>query len=112
MTGINFFVTISIMRATGMSLMKMSMFTRSILITNVIIVFAFNVLTIVLILMTMDRLFGEQFFTMANGGMDMFWANLFWVWGHPEEYIGILPSFGIYSEYFSTFARCNLYGFK
>src|SRR5699024_7541574 len=84
MTGINFIVTILKMRAPGMSLMKMPMFTWSILITNVIIVFAFPVLTIALVLMTMDRLFGAQFFTMANGGMDMLWANLFWVWGHPE----------------------------
>src|SRR5699024_2408152 len=71
MTGINFIVTILKMRAPGMSLMKMPMFTWSILITNVIIVFAFPVLTIALVLMTMDRLFGAQFFTMANGGMDM-----------------------------------------
>ena len=76
MTGINFIVTILKMRAPGMSLMKMPMFTWSILITNVIIVFAFPVLTIALVLMTMDRLFGAQFFTMANGGMDMLWANL------------------------------------
>lgn len=112
MTGINFIVTILKMRAPGMSLMKMPMFTWSILITNVIIVFAFPVLTIALILMTMDRLFGAQFFTMANGGMDMLWANLFWVWGHPEVYIVILPAFGIYSEIISTFARRNLYGYK
>src|SRR5699024_10378194 len=112
MTGINFIVTILKMRAPGMSLMKMPMFTWSILITNVIIVFAFPVLTIALVLMTMDRLFGAQFFTMANGGMDMLWANLFWVWGHPEVYIVILPAFGIYSEIISTFARRNLYGYK
>ncbi|MDU2242446.1 MAG: cbb3-type cytochrome c oxidase subunit I, partial [Paenibacillus sp.] len=57
-------------------------------------------------------LFGTQFFTMANGGMDMLWANLFWVWGHPEVYIVILPAFGIYSEVISTFSRKNLYGYK
>ncbi|WHY57225.1 cytochrome aa3 quinol oxidase subunit I [Peribacillus simplex] len=112
MTGINFIVTILKMRAPGMTLMKMPMFTWSILITNFIIVFAFPVLTVALALMTMDRLFGTQFFTMANGGSDMLWANLFWVWGHPEVYIVILPAFGIYSEIISTFARRNLYGYN
>ena len=61
---------------------------------------------------TMDRLFGTNFFTSTNGGMDMLWANLFWVWGHPEVYILILPAFGIYSEIISTFSRRNLYGYK
>ncbi|UYY99523.1 cytochrome aa3 quinol oxidase subunit I [Peribacillus frigoritolerans] len=112
LTGINFIVTILKMRAPGLNLMKMPMFTWSILITNFIIVFAFPVLTVALALMTMDRLFGTQFFTMANGGSDMLWANLFWVWGHPEVYIVILPAFGIYSEIISTFARRNLYGYN
>ncbi|MCI2253986.1 cytochrome aa3 quinol oxidase subunit I [Domibacillus sp. 8LH] len=111
-TGINFLVTILKMRAPGMTLMKMPMFTWSILITNVIIVFAFPVLTVALALMTMDRQFGTKFFAMQDGGMDMLWANLFWVWGHPEVYIVILPAFGIYSEIISTFARKNLYGYK
>lgn len=112
MTGINFVVTILKMRAPGMTLMKMPMFTWSVLITNVIIVFAFPVLTVALALMTMDRQFGTKFFAMQDGGMDMLWANLFWVWGHPEVYIVILPAFGIYSEIISTFARKNLYGYK
>ncbi len=112
MTGINFITTILKMRAPGMTLMKMPMFTWSILITNVIIVFAFPVLTVALAMGTMDRLFATNFFTTANGGMDMLWANLFWVWGHPEVYILILPAFGIYSEIISTFARRNLYGYN
>ncbi|WOV85104.1 cytochrome aa3 quinol oxidase subunit I [Sporosarcina jeotgali] len=112
LTGINFLVTILKMRAPGMTLMKMPMFTWSVLITNVIIVFAFPVLTVALALMTLDRQFGTQFFAMQSGGMDMLWANLFWVWGHPEVYIVILPAFGIYSEIISTFARKNLYGYK
>lgn len=112
MTAVNFLVTILKMRAPGMTLMKMPMFTWSVLITNIIILFAFPVLTVALALMMFDRLFGTQFFTMANGGMDMLWANLFWVWGHPEVYIVILPAFGIYSEVISTFSRKNLYGYK
>lgn len=112
MTGINFITTILKMRAPGMTLMKMPMFTWSSLITNAIIVFAFPVLTVLLLMGTMDRLFATNFFTTTNGGMDMLWANLFWVWGHPEVYILILPAFGIYSEIISTFARRNLYGYK
>lgn len=111
-TGINFMTTILKMRAPGMTLMKMPMFTWSALITNVIIVFAFPVLTVALAMGTLDRLFGTHFFASTNGGMDMLWANLFWVWGHPEVYILILPAFGIYSEVISTFARRNLYGYK
>ncbi|MDM5249545.1 MULTISPECIES: cytochrome aa3 quinol oxidase subunit I [unclassified Lysinibacillus] len=112
LTGVNFITTIIKMRAPGMTLMKMPMFSWSILITNVIIVFAFPVLTVALALMMFDRQFGTQFFAMQNGGMDMLWANLFWVWGHPEVYIVILPAFGIFSEIIATFARKNLYGYK
>lgn len=112
MTGINFITTILKMRAPGMTLMKMPMFTWASLITNAIIVFAFPPLTIALLMGTFDRLFATNFFTTTNGGMDMLWANLFWVWGHPEVYILILPAFGIYSEVFSTFAKKNLYGYK
>ncbi|RLQ93425.1 cytochrome aa3 quinol oxidase subunit I [Falsibacillus albus] len=112
MTGINFTVTILKMRAKGMGLMKMPMFTWSTLITCVIIIFAFPVLTVALALMTFDRLFGTHFFTLADGGMPMLWANLFWVWGHPEVYIVILPAFGIFSEIISTFARKTLFGYK
>ncbi|NOU93210.1 cytochrome aa3 quinol oxidase subunit I [Paenibacillus sp. LMG 31456] len=111
-SGINFIVTILKMREPGMKLMKMPMFSWSALTANVIVVFAFPVLTVALIMMTMDRLFGTHFFSTTNGGMDMLWANLFWVWGHPEVYILILPAFGIYSEIISTFARRNLYGYK
>lgn len=111
MTGINFITTILKMRAPGMTLMKMPMFTWSALIANVIIVFAFPVLAVLLAMGTLDRQFGTHFFTMDNGGMDMLWANIFWVWGHPEVYILILPAFGIYSEIISTFARRNLYGY-
>ncbi|WP_274308295.1 cytochrome aa3 quinol oxidase subunit I [Solibacillus daqui] len=111
-TGINFITTILLFRAPGMTLMKMPMFTWSALTANVIIVFAFPVLTIALLMGTMDRLFMTNFFTTTNGGMDMLWANFFWVWGHPEVYILILPAFGIYSEIIATFSQRNLYGHK
>ncbi|WP_342431731.1 cytochrome aa3 quinol oxidase subunit I [Neobacillus sp. FSL H8-0543] len=112
MTGINMITTILKMRAPGMTMMKMPMFTWSSLVANIIIVFAFPVLTVALLMGTMDRLFATNFFTTSNGGMDMLWANLFWVWGHPEVYILILPAFGIYSEIISTFSKRNLYGYK
>ncbi len=111
-TAINFLTTIFRMRAPGMTLMKMPMFTWSILVTNVLILAVFPVFAMALVFGSMDRLFGTQFYTMGNGGMDMMWANLFWVWGHPEVYIVILPAFGIYSEIISTFSRRNLYGYK
>lgn len=112
MTGINMITTILKMRAPGMTLMKMPMFTWSTLVANLIIVTVFPVLTVALAMGTMDRLFATNFFTSTNGGMDMLWANLFWVWGHPEVYILILPAFGLYSEIISTFSSKNLYGYK
>ncbi|AZU62846.1 cytochrome aa3 quinol oxidase subunit I [Neobacillus mesonae] len=112
MTGINMITTIFKMRAPGMTLMKMPMFTWSVLVTNLIIVTVFPVITVALAMGTMDRLFGTHFFATTNDGMDMLWANLFWVWGHPEVYILILPAFGLYSEIISTFSGRNLYGYK
>jgi len=110
-TGINFLVTILKMRAPGMTLMKMPMFTWSILVTSVIIIFAFPVLTVVLGLLLIDRLFDAHFFTIAAGGNPMMYVNMFWIWGHPEVYIVILPAFGIFSEVVSTFARKRLFGY-
>ncbi|NGP45419.1 cytochrome aa3 quinol oxidase subunit I [Bacillaceae bacterium SIJ1] len=112
LTGINFIVTILKMRTKGMTLFRMPMFTWTTLITSLIITFAFPVLTVSLALMTFDRLFGTHFFTLADGGMPMLWANLFWIWGHPEVYIVILPAFGIFSEIITTFARKTLFGYK
>lgn len=111
MTGINFFVTIIRMRTKGMTLMKMPMFTWTVLVTCLIIILAFPVLTVALALMTFDHLFGTAFFTLGNGGLPMMWANLFWVWGHPEVYIVVLPAFGIFSEVISTFSKKKLFGY-
>jgi len=110
-TGVNFFTTIIKMRAPGMKLMKMPMFSWSVLITSVIIIFAFPILTVALALLTFDRLFGSHFFTSNLGGLPMMWTNLFWLWGHPEVYIIILPAFGIFSEVTSTFSRKRLFGY-
>jgi len=112
MTGINFIVTILKMRTKGMTLMRMPMFTWTSLVTSVIIVAAFPIFTVALALMTFDRLYGTHFFTVAAGGSDMLWANLFWLWGHPEVYIVVLPAFGMFSEIISTFSRKQLFGYK
>ncbi|MEK4565114.1 cytochrome aa3 quinol oxidase subunit I [Alkalihalobacillus sp. FSL R5-0424] len=111
-TGINMMVTIFKMRAKGMKLMMMPMFTWTTLITSMIIVLAFPVLTIALAEMTFDRLFGTHFFNLTNGGMPMLWANLFWIWGHPEVYIVALPAFGIFSEIITTFSKKRLFGYN
>ncbi|MBF0706545.1 cytochrome aa3 quinol oxidase subunit I (plasmid) [Alkalihalobacillus hwajinpoensis] len=112
LTGINLIVTIIKMRAPGMTLLRMPMFTWTTLVTAFIIVFAFPILTVTLALMTFDRSFGTHFFTLTGGGNTMLWSNLFWMWGHPEVYIVVLPAFGIFSEVISTFARKTLFGYK
>ncbi|MBM7553854.1 cytochrome aa3 quinol oxidase subunit I [Thalassobacillus pellis] len=111
-TGINLMVTILKMRAPGMKLFQMPIFTWSTLVTCFIIVFAFPILTVALALMTIDRIFGSQFFTLTGEGLPMMWANLFWMWGHPEVYIVILPAFGIFSEVIATFAKKRLFGYN
>src|SRR5699024_7530040 len=110
-TGINLIVTILKMRAPGMKMFKMPIFTWSSLITCFIIVFAFPILTVALALLTIDRIFGSQFFTLTGEGLPMMWANLFWMWGHPEVYIVVLPAFGIFSEVIATFSRKRLFGY-
>jgi cytochrome aa3-600 menaquinol oxidase subunit I len=108
---INFIVTILKMRAPGMGLFKMPMFTWTTLITCLIMIVAFPIFTIALLAGMLDRVFGSHFFTVADGGLDMMWANLFWLWAHPEVYIVILPAFGIISEVVATFSKKRLYGY-
>jgi len=110
-TGVNFLVTILRMRAPGMTLMRMPLFVWSALVTSVLILFAFPALTVALALNMLDRLFGSTFFTLTSGGMPMMYVNLFWIWGHPEVYILVLPSFGIFSEVVATFSRKRLFGY-
>jgi len=111
LSGINLLVTIIKMRAPGMGLMKMPIFTWTALCTNVLIVAAFPVLTAVLALLTMDRYLGFNFFTNDFGGNSMMYVNLIWIWGHPEVYILILPAFGVFSEIVSTFSSKRLFGY-
>ncbi len=111
LTGINFFVTIVRMRAPGMTWMRIPIFTWTILVTTVLIMLAFPVLTVTLALLTLDRYLDMHFFTNDLGGNLMMFPNLFWSWGHPEVYIVILPAFGIYSEITATFSRKRLFGY-
>lgn len=111
MTGINFLVTTLRMRAPGMTLMKMPMFVWSALTTSALVIFAFPPLTVALAMSLIDRLFGSSFFTLAHGGMPMMYVNLFWLFGHPEVYIVVLPAFGIFSEVVSTFSKKQLFGY-
>ncbi|SDN01375.1 cytochrome aa3-600 menaquinol oxidase subunit 1 [Fictibacillus solisalsi] len=111
-TGINFLVTILKMRAPGMKLMQMPLFTWSVLSSCITIIFAFPVLTVTLALLFVDRFFGAHIFTAASGGNPMMYVNLIWMWGHPEVYIVVLPAFGIYSEIVSTFSKKKIFGYK
>ena len=112
LTGVNFVVTIMKMRAPGMTLMRMPVFTWTALCTNVLIVAAFPVLTVTLGLLSLDRYLDMHFFTNMAGGNPMMYVNLIWIWGHPEVYILILPAFGIFSEIISTFSGKKLFGYK
>ena len=111
LSGVNLIVTIVKMRAPGMNLMKMPIFTWTALCTNVLIVAAFPVLTGVLTLLALDRTVGTNFFTNDFGGNPMMYINLIWIWGHPEVYILILPLFGVFSEVVSTFSGKRLFGY-
>ncbi|NCB59098.1 MAG: cytochrome o ubiquinol oxidase subunit I, partial [Gammaproteobacteria bacterium] len=111
LTGVNFFVTILKMRAPGMSMMKMPVFTWTALCSNVLIIAAFPILTVTIALLTLDRYLGTHFFTNDLGGNQMMYVNLIWAWGHPEVYILILPAFGIFSEVVATFCKKRLFGY-
>ncbi|ABF14250.1 cytochrome o ubiquinol oxidase subunit I [Candidatus Palibaumannia cicadellinicola] len=112
LTGINFITTILCMRAPGMTMMKMPVFTWTALCTNTLIVAAFPILTVTIALLTLDRYIGTHFFTNDMGGNAMMYINLFWAWGHPEVYILALPVFGVFSEVVSTFSKKPIFGYK
>lgn len=110
--GINFLVTIINMRAPGMTFMRMPMFTWATFITSALILFAFPALTVGLAALMFDRLFSGNFFDPSAGGNVVLWEHIFWIFGHPEVYILILPAFGIISEVVSTFSRKRLFGYS
>ena len=111
-TGINFVATIWKERAPGMKLLRMPLFTWTALCTSILMMFAMPPLTVAMSQLALDRYLGFHYFTNALGGNMMHFVNLFWMFGHPEVYILILPSFGIYSEVISTFSGKTLYGYR
>ena len=112
LTAVNFLATVFKMRAPGMTLMKMPIFTWTCTWANILIAASFPILTAVLAMLTLDRYLDFHFFTNELGGNAMMYINLFWAWGHPEVYILVLPAFGIFSEIISTFAGKRLFGYK
>jgi cytochrome o ubiquinol oxidase subunit 1 len=112
LTGINFLVTIIKMRAPGLTLMRMPLFVWTSLTTTILVIFSFPVLSVALVLLALDRYLGMHFFTNDLGGNMMLYNNFFWMWGHPEVYIVILPAFGIFSEVVATFSGKRLFGYK
>ncbi len=111
LSGINLIATIVKLRAPGMTMMRMPVFTWTALCTNVLIVASFPILTAVLALLSLDRYVGTNFFTSDFGGNPMMYVNLIWIWGHPEVYILVLPAFGVYSEVTAAFTGKRLFGY-
>jgi cytochrome o ubiquinol oxidase subunit 1 len=112
LTGLNFAVTIYRDRCPGMTLFRMPLFTWTALCTSILMIFAMPPLTVATLLLALDRYLDFHFFTNAHGGNLMNFVNLFWLFGHPEVYILILPAFGVFSEVFATFSGKRLYGYK
>jgi cytochrome c oxidase subunit 1 len=108
---VNFFVTIVNLRAPGMTMMRMPMFVWMSFITQILLLLAFPVIAVALILLMFDRFWGTHFFIPTGGGDPLLWQHLFWIFGHPEVYILILPAFGIVSEILPVFSRKPLFGY-
>ncbi len=108
---LNFFVTIVNMRAPGMKMLRMPMFVWMSFVVQVLLLLAFPVITVALVYLMMDRNFGSSFFMPDGGGDPIMWQHLFWIFGHPEVYILILPAFGIASEVLPVFSRKPLFGY-
>jgi cytochrome c oxidase subunit I len=107
----NFATTVINMRAPGMNLMRMPMFTWMAFVTQFLLILAFPVVTIALVFLQFDRFFGTNFYTMTAGADPLLWQHLFWIFGHPEVYILILPAFGLVSEVLPTFSRKPIFGY-
>src|SRR5680860_167399 len=109
--GVNFITTIITMRAPGMTMFRMPIFTWNTLVTSILILMAFPVLAAAMLAAAADRIFGAHIYDPANGGA-ILWQHLFWFFGHPEVYIIALPFFGIVSEIFPVFSRKPMFGYK
>ncbi len=111
LSAVNFFTTVLTMRAPGMTMMRMPVFTWTSWCAMILVLAAFPILTATLGMLSLDRIFGMHFFTSDFGGNPMMYVNLIWAWGHPEVYILVLPAFGIFSEIVSVFSKKRLFGY-
>ena len=111
-SGVNLIATIFYLRAPGMTLFRMPIFTWNMLVTGILILLAFPVLTAGLVMLYCDRHFGTHIFEVQGGGVPLLWQHIFWFWGHPEVYILALPFFGMVTEVIPTFSRKPLFGYK
>jgi cytochrome c oxidase subunit 1 len=111
LASLNFLVTILNLRAPGMTFLRLPLFVWTTLVTNVLILLAFPPVTVALIFLMFDRFFGTPFYLPSGGGSPLLWQHLFWIFGHPEVYILILPAMGIVSEVLPAFARKPLFGY-
>ena len=109
---VNLIVTILNLRAPGMSLMRMPIFVWMSLVAQMLLLFAMPVITVALFLLMFDRLFGANFFNVNAGADPLLWQHLFWIFGHPEVYILILPAMGVVSEVLPVFSRKPLFGYS
>ncbi len=111
-TGVNIVTTIFYLRAPGMTMFRMPIFTWNMLVTGILILIAFPVLTSGLVMLWCDRHLGTHIFTVAGGGAPILWQNLFWFWGHPEVYILALPFFGVVTEVLAVFSKKPVFGYR
>lgn len=110
-SSVNFLVTIFNMRAKGMRLLRMPLFTWTTMVTAFLLLFSLPIIAVALFMVTFDRQFGSVFFQAVNGGDPILWQHLFWLFGHPEVYILIMPAFGMISEILPVFSRKPLFGY-
>jgi cytochrome c oxidase subunit 1 len=111
-TGVNLVTTIFYLRAPGMTMFRVPIFTWNMLVTGILILIAFPVLFAALVMLWADRHLGTHIFSATAGGSPVLWQNLFWFWGHPEVYILALPFFGVATEVIPVFSRKPLFGYR
>ncbi len=112
LSAVNFITTIVSMRAPGMTMFRMPIFTWNMLIVSVLVLLTFPVLSAAAVMLYADRHFGGHIFDASHGGVPVLWQHLFWFFGHPEVYILILPYFGMVTEIFATFSRKPVFGYR
>ena len=111
-TGVNLCATVFYLRAPGMTMFRMPIFTWNLLVVGILILLAFPVLTAGLVMLYCDRHFGTHIYTVPGGGVPVLWQHIFWFWGHPEVYILALPFFGMVTEVIAAMSKKPVFGYK